>query len=197
MKRIYKKIILKYYQKIRIAIFKHLSNNKKISGNPLIVQPVSFFGMGVIEFGQNVQLGYFPSPFFYDGSIHLEARNENSKINIGNNVMINNNLKIICDKTNITIGDDVLIGYGVNIFDSDFHEIDPQSRKSGNYLTAEVHIGSNVFIGSNVSILKGVTIGKNTVIAYGSVVTKSFPDNVIIGGNPAKIISQILSDENK
>ena len=49
-----------------------------------------------------------------------------------------------------------------------------------------------MFVGNNVSILKGVTIGENSVIANGSVVTKSFPANVIIGGNPAKIIRDLL-----
>lgn len=41
---------------------------------------------------------------------------------------------------------------------------------------------------SNLSILKGVTIGKNSIIANGSVVTKSITENVIAGGNPAKVI---------
>jgi acetyltransferase-like isoleucine patch superfamily enzyme len=49
-------------------------------------------------------------------------------------------------------------------------------------------IGCNCWIGAKVTILDGVNIGKNSVIAAGSVVTKSFKDNVLIGGVPAKII---------
>ena len=58
-------------------------------------------------------------------------------------------------------------------------------------ISKSVLIGDNVFIGQNVTILKGVKIGDNVVIGNGAVVTKSFPDNVIIAGNPAKIIKKI------
>ena len=41
---------------------------------------------------------------------------------------------------------------------------------------------------------KGVTIGKNSIVAAGSVVVKDVPDNVIVGGNPAKIIKELDAD---
>ena len=52
----------------------------------------------------------------------------------------------------------------------------------------QIIIGNDCWIGRGATILGGVTIGDGCVIAAGSVVTKSFPDNVIIGGVPAKII---------
>ena len=54
-----------------------------------------------------------------------------------------------------------------------------------------VEIGNNCWIGANSTILDGVKIGDNTVIAAGSVVTKSFPKGVVIGGLPAKIIKNL------
>ena len=40
-------------------------------------------------------------------------------------------------------------------------------------------------------ICPGVTIGRNAVVAAGAVVTKDVPDNVVVGGNPAKVIKKI------
>jgi galactoside O-acetyltransferase len=186
-----KRLTLKYFQKLRITLFRHLADiSTSVSGKPTIVQPVQYAGKGHIYFGENVIMGVKCSPYFYDGSIYMEVRGENAKIRIGNNVFINNNLKIICDKSTIEVGDNTLIGYNVNIIDSDFHHLHPQKRTSTDYAFAPVKIGNNVFIGANVTILKGVSIGENTVVASGAIVTKSFDKNLIIGGNPAKIIGK-------
>lgn len=55
----------------------------------------------------------------------------------------------------------------------------------------KVKIGNYVYIGSNSLIMPGVTIGSHVLVAAGSVVTKSVPDNTVIAGNPAKIVSTI------
>lgn len=49
-------------------------------------------------------------------------------------------------------------------------------------------IGDNVFIGPGAKIFGGVTIGNNVSIGANAVVNKSFPDNVVIAGVPAKIV---------
>ena len=51
-----------------------------------------------------------------------------------------------------------------------------------------ITIGNNCFIGANVCITKGVTLGDHCVVGINSVVAKSFPDNSVIAGNPAKRI---------
>lgn len=180
--------IIKYYQRVRIFIFKVHSNNKNIIGKPNIQQPVLFVGFGKITFGEGVSLGYFPSPLFFDSSIYIEARDKDSFIEVGRNCYINNGAKIICDKTSILLGNDLLIGINFEVMDSDFHGISPEKRRDPDYLCSPVIIEDNVFIGNNVKIMKGVTIGRNSIIANSSVVVKSIPADSIAGGNPAKVI---------
>ena len=92
---------------------------------------------------------------------------------------------------NVNIKDNVLIGYYCTIIDSNFHDLKYNNRNETDPDPQEVIIEENVFIGNNVTILKGVVIGKNSVVAAGSIVTKCFPANVVIGGNPAKIIKAL------
>ena len=58
-------------------------------------------------------------------------------------------------------------------------------------------IGNNVFIGMNSIILMGSKIGNNVIIGAGSVVSGTIPDNVVIAGNPAKIICTLDEYHNK
>ena len=175
----------------RILKYKFLSDCKRISGQPIYHQPALLTGLGQINFGDKVMLGYTPSPFFYNGYIHLEARSADGNITIGDGVHVNNNFFAICDHGHITIGKDTLIGVNCQVINSDFHEIHPSKRTSGNPVSEDVVLGTNVFLGNNVIITKGVTLGDNVVVANSAVVTRSFPDNVIIGGIPAKVIGQV------
>ncbi len=91
----------------------------------------------------------------------------------------------------IRIGRDGLFGANVEIFDSDFHDLDPPRRTAGTQETAPVEIGDNVFVGMGVRILKGSTIGDDSVIGAGSVVTGAIPAGVIAAGNPARVIREL------
>ena len=172
----------------RILKYNLLSDIEHCSGNPKKNQPVLMCGKGSIHFGNGVVIGTRMSPFLYDGYAFLNARSRETEIYFDDGVWTNNNLVIICEGEGVYIGKDTLIGANVEIYDSDFHEISPVNRKRGFAKTAKVRVGNNVWLGSNVKVLKGVTIGDNSIIAYGSVVTKSIPSNVIAGGVPAEII---------
>ncbi|GAA4205065.1 hypothetical protein GCM10022289_23990 [Pedobacter jeongneungensis] len=185
------KIISRIYIKQRILKYKLLSNCKTIIGKPILTTPMLALGQGIVRFGENVNLGVYGSPNFFNSYIYIEARNTSSSIVFGDNIYINNNASFISEGAGIVIKNDVLIGPNFSVFDSDFHEIDPNKRLSGKHITREVIINENVFIGSNVTILKGVEIGRNSVIASGSVVTKSVEANIIAGGNPCKFIKQL------
>ena len=191
MKKALIKYIAKNFQYFRKVIFRYLSENVTIVGKPIINQPTLFLGKGIIEFGEKVNIGYYPSPFYFSGNAHFEARTINSKITIGNNVYFNNNFVVISEQS-VTLGNNLLIGTNVEIYDSDFHNVNPNLRFGGHpYLQDPVVIEDNVWIGSNVKILKGVCIGRNSVISNGAVVTKNIPANVVAGGIPAVIIKEI------
>lgn len=174
----------------RIKKYEFLSDCKRVFGKPNLFYPLLLKGNGKIHFGKNVQIGVVSSPYFFSGYTYLEARNENSEINIGNNVAINNAFSIVCF-SKVTIKDNVLIGGNCTIIDNDGHDLNIDKRNDVNPDSFPVCIGENVFIGSNVSILKGVQIGDNSVIGNGSVVTKNIPKNVVAAGNPAKIIRNL------
>ncbi|GEB76840.1 maltose acetyltransferase domain-containing protein [Sporolactobacillus inulinus] len=90
----------------------------------------------------------------------------------------------------IHIGDHCMFGPGVHIYTA-AHPLNAALRISGVEFGKPVTIGNNVWIGGRAVINPGVTIGNNVVIGSGSVVTKDVPDNVAIGGNPARIIKTI------
>ena len=52
----------------------------------------------------------------------------------------------------------------------------------------KIKIGDRTFIGEGAKIMAGVTIGADVIVGAGAVVTKSIPDNVVVGGNPARLI---------
>lgn len=84
----------------------------------------------------------------------------------------------------IEIGSNVWWGPNVGIISANH---DPKNM-TGHIKEKPIVIGDNVWIGMNSVILPGVSLGNGVIVGAGSVVTKSFPDNVIIAGNPAKII---------
>ena len=115
-----------------------------------------------------------------------------SRIVIGNNVGISGST--ICAAKSVTIGDNVMIGSGCIITDTDSHPIDWKDRLEGrneNTLVSPVTIGNDVFIGARSIILKGVTIGDRAVIGAGSVVTQNVPPDCVVAGNPARIVKTL------
>lgn len=68
-----------------------------------------------------------------------------------------------------------------------------KNKETFPYIVSDVFIGNNCLIGKGSIILPGVTIGDNVVVGAGSVVTKDVPNNVIVAGNPAKIIKENFS----
>lgn len=85
----------------------------------------------------------------------------------------------------ITIGDNVTFAPRVHILAHDAST----KRCLGYTKIGLVNIGDNVFVGAGAIVLPNVTIGNNCIIGAGCVVTKNIPENSIVVGNPAQIIS--------
>ena len=110
-------------------------------------------------------------------------------VSIGNHVGLSH--VNITSYNRITIEDNVLIGSGVKIWDTDFHSVIYENRMlrpDPDVKTAPVKICEGSFIGACSIILKGVTVGRHSVVGAGSVVTHDIPDGEIWAGNPAVCI---------
>lgn len=144
-----------------------------------------------------------------------------SRLEIGNNVVIGNDVRInffgtadekliidnnvyICHRVSFIVGETICIGKNTIIASdvcivSENHGHDLSLNVPYQYqdlILSPVKIGNNCWIGEKVIILPGVKIGDNVVIGAGSVVTKSIPSNCITVGNPAKIIKK-YSEKDK
>jgi galactoside O-acetyltransferase len=114
---------------------------------------------------------------------------------------------LVCH-SEITIGDDVIISWGVTIVDHDSHSIiwDHRSRDVRDWMRGEkdwshvsiapVIIGDKVWIGFGATVLKGVKVGAGAVIGAGAVVTKDVPEYTVVAGNPARVVRRIIETSN-
>ena len=118
-----------------------------------------------------------------------ENPKEGANIHIGENFYSNYNLTML-DVCPITIGKNAMIGPNCQ-FLTPLHPLDPTERNSGKEYGAPITIGDNFWAGGGVTVLPGVTLGNNVVAGAGSVITKSFGDNVVLAGNPARVIKEI------
>lgn len=117
------------------------------------------------------------SPFYCDVAKRLV---------LGKNITINYGVTIISTGL-VIMEDNVLIAPNVRIatVNHDYND------RLNTYYFKKVVIKENAWICIGSIITPGVTIGKNAIVAAGSVVIEDVPDNVMVGGNPAKIIKYL------
>ena len=123
-----------------------------------------------------------------DDQVMLYAK---GSLKLGKQFCINRYSRIVVHE-NIEIGNHVTIGQMVSILDHDHQYLMDQGKLTlDGYKTAPIKIGNNIWIGDKCTILKGVSIGDNVVIGANTLVHKDVPSNVVIGGNPFKILKEI------
>lgn len=149
-------------------------------GNHVYVSALSKNG---IQFGDNVSIGAFSRVI-----VSTSLNEIGDKISIGNNVGIGE-FAYLGGAGSLEIGDECIIGQYLSCHPENHNYQDTTISIRHQGVTRKgIKIGKNCWIGSKVTILDGVTIGNGSIIAAGSVVTKSFPENSIIGGVPAKLL---------
>lgn len=182
------------------AFNRWLFRKKKVTfgKNMTIMGKVSVIGPGKISIGDNFIMtsGEHINPISANLQGAFFTDSPNARIEIGNNVGMSSTRMWIHDR--LTIGDNVKIGGGVLLIDTDCHPMDYSVRRTSNEGTcsATIVIEDDVWIGAQSIVLKGVTIGARSIIGAGSVVTKDIPADCVAGGNPCKVIRMIKIKED-
>lgn len=117
-------------------------------------------------------------------------RSKLGKIKMGTNNSYNQNNFDDAYPELIEIGNNCVFATGSRILTHDAHPLVFGKPVK----TARTILGNNVFLGMNAIVLMGVTIGNNVIVGAGAIVTKDVPDNVIVAGNPARIIRAIAEE---
>ncbi|WP_341780080.1 sugar O-acetyltransferase [Levilactobacillus sp. HBUAS70063] len=98
---------------------------------------------------------------------------------------------VMLDVAPIRIGKHCLLGPKVQIYSVN-HPADPKLRRNGAMgIGRPVTLGDDVWVGGGAIICPGVTLGNNVIVGAGAVVTKSFGDNVVVAGNPARVVKHL------
>lgn len=107
---------------------------------------------------------------------------------IGNNCKISSH-SFICE--GVTIGNGVFVGHNVS-FINDKNPMavneDGSLKNKEDWSMEETRIGDQVSIGTSATIMCGISVGQGATIGAGAVVVHDVPENVIVIGNPARII---------
>ena len=110
-------------------------------------------------------------------------------VNLGSNCLIYRSMEWPSEPYLVTIGNNVQLTRGVAIHTHGGNVI---RRKVPDFdAFGKVVIKDWAYIGSHAQIMPGVTIGEGAMVAAGSIVTKSVPDGMVVGGNPARLLCSV------
>ncbi len=117
-----------------------------------------------------------------------KVRVHEGQVDIGAKTVIGQDCTISAYQS-VTIGRECIIADRAMMIDFDHGvtEVERPIRLQGIY-KRDVRVGHNVWIGYGACVLRGVTVGENSVIGTSAVVTRSFPENAVLAGVPARVI---------
>lgn len=151
------------------SVLQLITDDVKIGRDVTIYNFVNLYGC---EIGDESQIGPF-----------VEIQRD---VKIGKRVKIQSHT-FICEA--VTIEDEVFVGHGVMFINDKFPNVPPPGTPKPEWDKTLIRRGAS--IGSNATILGNVTVGENALVGAGSVVTKDVPANMIVAGNPARILRRI------
>jgi maltose O-acetyltransferase len=102
-------------------------------------------------------------------------------------------LNVLCtilDAGEVRLGNHVMVGPGVQMYTS-AHALQAEARNEGWEVAKPITVEDNVWIGGSAILMPGVRVGRNSVVGAGAVVTRDVPANVVVAGNPARVIREI------
>jgi UDP-2-acetamido-3-amino-2,3-dideoxy-glucuronate N-acetyltransferase len=110
---------------------------------------------------------------------------------IGKNCKVSSHT-FICE--GVTIEDNVFIGHNVTFINDLYPRAtteNGQLKTDSDWVCSPTLVKKGASIGSSSTLLCGITVGENTIVGAGSVVVKDIPANVIVAGNPARVLREI------
>jgi len=187
---------------LAIHYFFHVSDKHRLQVGPgadgkpgrsvNVLTPTVFKGAGRIQLGATTVFGVPRSPGSYSCS-YIESRTPDSLIEIGDGTVLNNRAVILSEGAAVRIGKRCLIGFEVQMLDSNAHQLALGSRHLPDDRPEAVVVEDDVFIGGRATLLKGCHIGRGSVISAGAVVPPGLkvPPMSIVAGNPARVVGQV------
>lgn len=123
-----------------------------------------------------------------DKPIRLAVFEGLGEIEIGDYSIVNPGVRM-SSASSIRIGHSCMFAMNCYLSDADWHDIHHRIFAPG--ASAPIVLKDNVWIGDSALVTKGVTVGTNSIVGAWSVVTKDVPDNVVVVGNPARIVREL------
>lgn len=134
-------------------------------------------GPGEVILGDNVRIGQTVTPWTYS----REAR-----IEIGDDSYLNGT-SFGCREL-IRVGPRAILAR-CSIMDTNFHSLSPDRHSAHAPVKTEpVVLEENVWVAAQAGVLPGTRVGRNSVVGFGAVCSGEYPENVLIAGNPARVV---------
>jgi acyl-[acyl carrier protein]--UDP-N-acetylglucosamine O-acyltransferase len=180
-----RRAVLRGLSAVVIARFRLRSGGRVRFGRRVVANHrLDVRGPGQVVVGDEANL------FAFVGRTRLYTRAPVARIVIGRNVRLNGTT--IQAAASVEVGEDCILG-DANVMDTDMHPLSPDRRHNpaAEVRSAPVVLEPNVWVGGQAAILPGVRIGRNSVVGFRAVVTGDVPPNVVVAGNPARVVRSL------